>query len=134
MSSIALAPNPPRTAARPVAQPVTRPVARPVRPARHGGGLRLTRRGRLTVFLTFLVATLAVSFFALSSAASGSGERGRPEPVRMVQVESGDTLWSIATRTAPEQDPRDVVHDIQELNSLDGTLRVGTAIAVPVAD
>jgi hypothetical protein len=96
------------------------------------GGLRLTRRGRLVVFLTFLTTALAVLFVVLSGAATGSSERGRPAPVRMVQVEAGDTLWSIATRAAPGEDPRDLIHEIEELNSLDGTLRVGSEIAVPV--
>jgi predicted Zn-dependent protease len=68
----------------------------------------------------------------LSGAATGSGERGRPVPVRMVQVEAGDTLWSIATRAVPGEDPRDLIHEIEELNSLDGTLRVGSEVAVPL--
>ena len=106
-----------------IASATTRPVP---------GGLRLTRRGRLVVFLTFLTAALAVLFVVLSGAATGSGERGRPVPVRMVQVEAGDTLWSIATRAAPGEDPRDLIDEIEELNSLDGTLRVGTEIAVPL--
>ena len=117
MSSTTLAPATSPTLARP------RPVA---------GGLRLTRRGRLVVFVAFLTAALAVVFVVLSGAATGSGERGRPEPVRIVQVEAGDTLWSIATRAAPGEDPRDLIDEIEELNSLDGSLRVGTEIAVPV--
>ncbi|MGH3318108.1 MAG: LysM peptidoglycan-binding domain-containing protein [Nocardioidaceae bacterium] len=97
-------------------------------------GLRLTRRGRLVVLVTFLAAVLAVGVFALSGAATGSGERGEPIPVTMVQVESGDTLWSIATRVAPGEDPRDLIDEIEELNSLNGSLPVGERIAVPVAE
>ena len=95
-------------------------------------GLRLTRRGRLVVFLTFLTAALTVLFGVLSGAATGSGERGRPVPVRIVQVEAGDTLWNIATRAAPGEDPRELIDEIEELNSLDGSLRVGSEIAVPL--
>lgn len=98
------------------------------------GGLRLTRRGRLVAFLAFLVAALALVMVTLSGSATGSAERGAPVPVRMVQVEAGDTLWSIATRAAPGEDPRDLIGEIEELNSLDGSLPVGAQIAVPVGN
>jgi hypothetical protein len=105
----------------------------PARPRRtRSGGLRLTRRGRLVVLTAFLLAALAVLVFSLSGSATGSAERGAPVPVRVVQVESGDTLWSIATRVAPGEDPRDVVDEIQDLNNIDGSLLVGTQLAVPV--
>jgi LysM repeat protein len=35
-------------------------------------------------------------------------------------VQSGDTLWSIASRVAPGRDPRDEVARLQRLNHLDG--------------
>jgi len=117
MSSMAIAPAQPRT------QPRTHNGA---------GALRLTRRGRLVVFLASLVAVLSVLFVVLSDAATGTAERGAPVPVRMVQVESGDTLWTIASRAAPGQDPRDLIDRIEELNSLHGSLRVGSQIAVPL--
>jgi hypothetical protein len=101
---------------------------------RSRAGLRLTRRGRLVVFLTFLAVALALGVFALSGSATGSGERGEPVAVTMVQIESGDTLWSIATRAAPGEDPRDLIDEIEELNSLNGSLPVGERIAVPVAE
>ncbi len=118
MSSMAIAP------ARSRVEPRTTHVG--------AGPLRLTRRGRLVVFLTGLVAVLAVLFVVLSDTATGTAERGQPVPVRMVQVESGDTLWTIASRAAPGQDPRDLIDQIQELNSMDGSLQVGTKIAVPL--
>ena len=96
------------------------------------GPLRLTRRGRLVVFLASLAAVLSVLFVVLYDAATGTAERGQPVPVTMVQVESGDTLWTIASRAAPGQDPRDLIDRIEELNSLHGSLRVGSEIAVPV--
>ena len=132
MSSLAVAP-----ATRSSRIGVVRPDRAPERVARANcsrTGLRLTRRGRLVVFLTFLAAVLAVGVFALSGSATGSGERGEPVPVTMVQVESGDTLWSIATRVAPGEDPRDLIDEIEELNSLTGSLPVGERIAVPVAE
>lgn len=35
-----------------------------------------------------------------------------------VVVQSGDTLWSIATNKVPNEDPRDVVAALRELNDL----------------
>jgi LysM repeat protein len=35
-------------------------------------------------------------------------------------VHDGDTLWSIASRVAPDRDPRDEVTRLQRLNHLDG--------------
>jgi hypothetical protein len=132
MSSLAVAP-----ATRSTRTGVGRPDRAPERVARAGRsrtGLRLTRRGRLVVFLMFLAGALAVGVFALSGSATGSGERGEPVAVTMVQVESGDTLWSIATRVAPGEDPRDLIDEIEDLNSLNGSLPVGERIAVPVAE
>jgi hypothetical protein len=121
MSSMAIAP----------AQPRVEPRVEP-RTYTGGGTLRLTRRGRLVVFLAGLVAVLAVLFVVLSDTATGTAERGQPVPVTMVEVESGDTLWTIASRAAPGQDPRDLIDQIEELNSLHGSLQVGSEIAVPL--
>jgi LysM repeat protein len=138
MSTMTLSPAPVRSAsARPAPGPATPAGRRAHAPAAADarsapGALRLTRRGRLVAFLTFLAAALALLVFAVSDAATGSGERGRPVPVTMVQVESGDTLWSIATRAAPGEDPRGLIDRIQQLNALEGPLQVGTRIAVPV--
>jgi len=129
MSSMALAPARPRSV--PEARPAT-PTAREPRAQAVPGPLRLTRRGRLVVFLAGLVTVLSMLFVVLSDAATGTAERGRPVPVRMVAVEPGDTLWTIATRAAPGEDPRDLVDRIEELNSLDGALQVGSRIAVPL--
>ena len=38
-----------------------------------------------------------------------------------VTVHRGDTLWDIASRVAPDRDPRAEVAVLQRLNHLDGT-------------
>jgi len=129
MSSMAIGPARSRTAPR--TAPQSGPRSGP-RGHTGTGPLRLTRRGRLVVFLAGLAGVLAVLFVVLSDAATGTAERGEPVPVRMVQVESGDTLWTIASRAAPGQDPRDLIAEIEELNSLHGSLQVGSRIAVPL--
>ncbi len=46
-------------------------------------------------------------------------------------VKPGDTLWSIARRVAPGQDPRPVVEDLIAENHLQGDLQAGQAIDLP---
>lgn len=46
-------------------------------------------------------------------------------------VKPGDTLWSIASRIAPGQDPRRVVDQLIADNHLRGSLQAGQAIDLP---
>jgi LysM domain len=46
-------------------------------------------------------------------------------------VKPGDTLWSIARRIAPGQDPRPVVDELIADNHLQGGLQAGQAIDLP---
>jgi hypothetical protein len=50
-----------------------------------------------------------------------------------VTVLAGDTLWTIAAQLAPEEDPRDLVHEIMTLNQLtSAALTPGQEIAIPL--
>lgn len=98
----------------------------------------LTRRGRF-VFrgLPLLVLTALVVFATLGlllpDAAQGAGEESGGSGSTLVRVYQGDSLWSIAQKTAPQADTRDVVHAIMELNDLDGGKLVpGQELRVPV--
>jgi nucleoid-associated protein YgaU len=52
--------------------------------------------------------------------------------VQSVVVQSGDTLWSIATEAAGTDDVREVVDHIQELNGLeDAVLIPGQVLELP---
>ncbi len=65
--------------------------------------------------------------------ANAMGAHG-PEagPVRTHVVRSGDTLWSIATRFEPAQDPRLVVARIASANGIEpGSLVPGQELAIP---
>ena len=110
----------------------TAPRVRVVRSTRPAAPLRLTRRGRLTLtllFLALIMATLTV-FGATSAATDKAGE---PLPTRTVVVDSGDTLWDIASEVAAPGKTQEMVYRIQELNALsDSGLRVGQHIAVPL--
>jgi nucleoid-associated protein YgaU len=98
-------------------------IARP-RPS----SLRLTRRGRLVVFVLSLGAALGLGFVA----ASGSLANDRPEPTRVVTVQPGQTLWDIAASVSGSGDVRSTMSHLEALNHLDGTtLRVGQTLRVP---
>jgi hypothetical protein len=93
--------------------------------------VRLTRRGRVTLVLAFLGVALALMIpFGGWAAATLTG--GSPEPVRIVEVQPGDTLYGIAGDLAKPGHIREMVHRIQELNSLPGgQITEGQKLAVP---
>jgi nucleoid-associated protein YgaU len=89
-----------------------RPSARSV-----AAPLRLTRRGLILLALAVLVAGCALIGLARASAPASA----RPSEAPLtVLVRPGDTLWAIASRIAPERDPRAEVTVLQQLNGLTG--------------
>ena len=103
--------------------PAFHPITRPQ--------LRLTRRGRLLLVVAVLLAAMVAMVISGGFAAAGR-EAGTPEPVRVVQVQPGDTLYGIAGELARPGHVRDMVHRIQQLNSMSGSsLQVGDSLAVP---
>jgi Tfp pilus assembly protein FimV len=63
--------------------------------------------------------------------AVGLGD-GPATPSRTHVIRPGETLWSIATRSEPARDPREVVEAIVLANDLDpGALVPGQEILVP---
>ena len=96
--------------------------------------LRLTRRGRVVVLLLGLVLALAAGVF-LGAGSVATERPGTPEPTRIVQVGSGDTLWGIAVDAAAatgEDDVRAMVDRIERLNALDsGMVLAGQRLRVP---
>ena len=101
-------------------------------PARPRSTVRLTRRGRLVVFVTSLFLVLAVAFM-LAGGAVGTDSAGEQIPTRVVQVASGDTLWGIASDVATDGDVRSMMTQIERLNALETTgLQAGQKLRVPV--
>ena len=81
--------------------------------------------------LVFLGAALAL-MTAMGGWAAASHSGGTPEPVRVVVVQPGDTLYGIAADVAEPGEIRTMVHRIQELNSLPGAqISEGQKLAVP---
>ncbi|MCA1712213.1 MAG: LysM peptidoglycan-binding domain-containing protein [Actinobacteria bacterium] len=105
---------------------VAAPLAAPTR-------LRVTRRGRVVLLvLASLLLFVAVSAGRTGSQAATATETG--PSLQQVTVQSGDTLWAVAQRVAPDNDPRDVVAQIQRLNHLHSSgLRVGQQLLLPTA-
>jgi LysM repeat protein len=109
----------------------------PVRPAAAAGPVHLTRRGRVVVLVTLLLAlalaTLVLTGPLLSGTAADAGTATSHPATRTVVVEPGQTLWQIAAQADPHADVRDTVAKIMELNALsDSVVRPGTRIAVPL--
>ncbi len=80
--------------------------------------LRLTRRG--VMVLALAVAALAAGLVVTAWLCAPSAAAGHAAQPETVTVHDGDTLWSIATRLAPDRDPRAEVADLQRRNKLVG--------------
>ena len=107
------------------------PVAR-TRRAPQAGTVRLTRRGRMVVMTVFLGIALAV-MVVLGGWATATRDAGTPEPVRVIEVQPGDTLYGIAGDLAGPGEIREMVHRIRQLNALpSGALQAGQKLAVPL--
>ena len=107
------------------------PVFAPA-PTRARSTVRLTRRGRLVVFVTSLFLVLTVAFM-LAGGAVGTDEPGQPIPTEIVQVTPGDTLWGIASDIATDGDVRSMMQQIERLNALESAgLQAGQKLRVPV--
>lgn len=96
----------------PLRRPSAAPASRP---------LRLTRRGLVVIgALALAVGGLLVALASqFGPSAVGRGAGATPTAAT-VTVRPGDTLWSIATRIAPNRDPRAEVATLQRLNGIDG--------------
>lgn len=105
--------------------------ARPTSTAAAPSRVRLTRRGRALVTLAFL-AVLLTGMVPLGGWATATLTGGSPEPVQVVEVQAGDTLYEIAADVAAPGQVREMVYRIQELNSLPGAqISEGQRLAVP---
>lgn len=95
--------------------------------------LRLTKRGRAV--LTTLAATplvVAAFLFALNGGGATATLDGSDVAFEYVTVETGQSLWQIAERIAPQADPREVIADIMQLNQLETPdVYAGEQLAIP---
>ena len=100
----------------------------------HHGTMHRTHVRRRRVSLTVLVA-LALAGLIGPVARAVAGPSLAPVAHRTYVVHGGDTLWSIAARVTPSEDPRPVVARIQQANHLGaGAIVPGQTLTVPLAN
>lgn len=101
--------------------------------------LRLTRRGRLLLLgLPVLLATavllaglLLTITSLLNQAQAATGEQTGVSAVE-VSVNPGDTLWSLAQDASTDDDVREVMAAITEINNLESSqLQPGEVLHIP---
>ena len=109
------------------AAPIGRPLRTPAAP------LRLTRRGRMAVtgLSALLIGALSVGLATAAQATrAGSPPSGRY--LAKVAVLPGQSLWALAEAYDPNADPRLVIQEIQQMNSMSGDqVKAGTVLWVP---
>jgi nucleoid-associated protein YgaU len=118
---------------------VQSPTARrtPAREAEARTPVRLTRRGRVVVTAAAVLTIGAVSM-VLAGAAQATGHSaasaGPGRGVTKVIVRAGQNLWSLAEAYDPDADTRQVIQEIQQLNSMTtDQLQPGQVLWVPRA-
>lgn len=79
-----------------------------------------------------VMALLVLAGFTLGRGSSWAASRVHPGTQHTVVVEPGETLWAVAVRIAPHDDPRLVVADIESLNHLASAgVEPGQQLVVP---
>lgn len=109
-------------------------LSRPDRPLEAGEPpLRLTRRGRALLRLLIVIGLVALmATTALVLARSAQAESAPGAPVAYHVVLPGETLWGIASRLTPGQDPRDTVALLVEINHLPSSgVQAGQRLVLP---
>ena len=94
---------------------------------------RLTRRGRVVlVLLSALLLLAAVSVGRTGSQAATAVDNG--PALQQTTVMPGESLWTVAQRIAPKNDPREVVAQIRRINHLhSAALVAGQQLLLPTA-
>jgi hypothetical protein len=95
--------------------------------------LRLTRRGRVVLagLAALVIGGISMVAAGAAQASSHPGPAGRAGIVQ-VTVRPGDSLWTIAERNDPDADTRVVIGEIQQFNSISGSVVMpGQALWVP---
>ena len=96
------------------------------RPAR-----QVARWRRLVRNLAIGAVVLGLLFLIFTSRVLGATP---PQPARVVVVQPGQTVWSIAEAQFPNQDPRETVDEIDQVNHLGGGLVYpGERLRLPAA-
>src|SRR3546814_20728522 len=80
--------------------------------------VRLTRRGRLVVFVAALLFVLAGAVFLGTSSVASNNESSPAQQTEVIMVGYGETLWGISSDLAEEGSVRDLIPTHKHLNAL----------------
>ena len=98
------------------------------------GQFRLSRRGRQirTAVVLALLITGGNAVAQFNSAQASGTSTITQVHFKYATVRSGESLWQLAERYAPNQDPRDFIADVVSLNQLKSSeVTPGQRIALP---
>lgn len=107
--------------------------------SRNSAPVRLTARGQRLAGIALMLLVAVASFALLSvGRVAVSAMTAAPAAVvvdHSVVVKPGETLWQIASRELPNEDPRDGIARIRTVNGMEpkDMLVAGQALAIPAA-
>jgi hypothetical protein len=109
----------------------TEPVAATAAPMRTR--LRITRRGRAVLATAIaLPLVLGTAAAVLNGGGAVATDAASSVEFSYVEVEAGQSLWSLAETVAPQADPREVIAAIVRLNGLPSAdVQPGERLAIP---
>lgn len=88
----------------------------------------------LTLLITLLVVGLSINF-ALKASANDAPHQDAIPAWQDIVVTTGDSLWILAEKYAPQSDPREFIRITLEVNSLESVnLAPGQVLTVPHLD
>lgn len=89
---------------------------------------RVFNNGFVALFI--IAITLVISMFVISTISANTEDKAMQ--FEEVVVQSNDTLWSLARRYRPDEDPRRVVWYIKKLNECGTQIHPGQTLKIPV--
>ena len=89
-------------------------------------------RRRVSFALAVMFVLLATSFAIISNQPATATDSQVSVSVQYATVASGESLWAVAERVAPNVDPRDWIDQVIDLNALHGSdVVAGQRLVVP---
>lgn len=122
-----------------VRKPANQRAVRSAQPYRSELQVRLSVRiARLVILSGLVFGALSLVFLSVSTGlspaqANSEANSSTKGNFAYVTVMSGETLWTLAERYSPNQDPRDFIANLVALNNLDNSvLTPGMQLALPL--
>ena len=80
-----------------------------------------------------IIVSLMLVAFVFGRVASGAAPVAQSQPaLTRTTIQPGETLWDLATRLAPGQDPRELVAQLRRLNGMPSAeLQAGQQLLLP---